>query len=334
MKFQSPVLITGASGFVGSHLAEYLAGHKIKVKLLVRTTSRLLFKPNSFMELCYGDVTDLDSLRRAVKGVRIIYHLAGLLRGADFSAYQKVNAEGTRNVCKAADGERGVKRMIYVSSLSAAGPSSLGGEIEETMPCHPVSFYGKTKRMGEVIALSYQKKFEVTILRPGAVYGPRETDIFEYFKMVNQGLAVNGGDGTQRVSFIYVADLVEAILLAAHSPKAKGQIFFVSDGKSLDWNGLFTSIGQALKKSYKIFNVPLGIVRIVAALGDCAATWTGKSFLPPIVSGDKIKEALEPGWVCSNRKICRMLGFRPKFDLMKGLQKTIEFYRSAKWLKP
>ncbi len=334
MKFLSPALVTGASGFVGSHLAEGLARRKIKVKLLVRKTSRLPFPTNSQMELCYGDVTDLESVRKAMKGVKVAYHLAGILRGADFSAYQAVNAEGTRNVCQAAADEKGFRRLVYVSSLSAAGPSPLDKEIDETFPCHPVSFYGQTKRMGEEIVLSYRGKYEVSILRPGAVYGPRETDIFEYFKMVRQGLVVNGGDGAQRVSFVYVADLVEAILLAGSSPKAKGQIFFVSDGKSLNWNELSAYIGQILKKSYKSFNVPLGIVRIVAAVGDGVARFTGKSFLPPIVSVDKLKEAGEPGWVCSNQKIRKRLGFKPRYDMEKGLKNTVQFYLTAGWLKP
>jgi nucleoside-diphosphate-sugar epimerase len=334
MRYFSPVLITGASGFVGSHLAETLAREKVKVKLLVRKTSRLPFVPTPEMDLCYGDVTDLESVRAAMKGVEVVYHLAGILRGADFSIYQKVNAEGTRNVCQAASEEKNVKRVVYISSLSAAGPSPLGGEIDETMPCKPVSFYGQTKRMGEEIVLTYQGKFEVSILRPGAVYGPRETDIFEYFKMVRQGLVVNGGDGNQRVSFIYVDDLVQAILLAGQASPAKGQIFFVSDGKSLSWNELSKIIGQVLKKSYKTFNVPLGIVRIVAFLGDGLARLTGKSFLPPIVSGDKMKEAAAPGWVCSNRKICQELGFNPQFEIQRGIENTIQFYRSAGWLKP
>lgn len=334
MRFLSPALITGASGFVGSHLVETLVRKKTRVKLLVRSTSRLPFKPNAWMELCQGDVTDLESLRKAMKGAKVVYHLAGLLRGADFSAYERVNAEGTRNVCRAVEEARGIRRLVYVSSLSAAGPSPLGGEINESMPCHPVSFYGQTKRMGEEILLSYRQKFDFTILRPSAVYGPRETDIFEYFKMVRQGLVVNGGDGTQKVSFIYVEDLAEAILLAAHSAKARGQIYFVSDGKSLDWNELSSRIGRELKKTYKTFNVPLGLVRIVASLGDLSARVTGKSFLPPIVSGDKIKEGQAPGWVCSNGKIRRELGFKPRVGIQAGIHRAVQFYRSAGWLKP
>ena len=221
MNDKTVALVTGASGFVGSHLAETLAAQKTKVKMLVRKTSRIPFSPTPEMEFCYRDVTDPNSVRTAMKGVTLVYHVAGLRRGADYSAYERVNAEGTRNVCQAAAEGGTVKRLVYVSSLSAAGPSALGEEIDETAPCHPISFYGMTKRQGEVIALGFQDKFDVVVLRPAAVYGPRETDIFEYFKMVRSGLVVNGGDGKQPVSFIYVADVVEATLLAGRDTRAR-----------------------------------------------------------------------------------------------------------------
>src|ERR1019366_647530 len=139
MKYFSPVLITGASGFVGSHLAEALAREKVKVKLLVRKTSRLPFVPTPEMEICYGDVTDLESVRQAAQGTEAIYHLAGILRGSNYAHLKSVNAEGTRNVCKAAEEIKGFQRLLYVSSLSAAGPAREKLEIDENDPCRPVS---------------------------------------------------------------------------------------------------------------------------------------------------------------------------------------------------
>jgi nucleoside-diphosphate-sugar epimerase len=312
VKLLSPALVTGASGFVGGHLAEALALQKVKVKLLVRATSKLAFKPTANMELYYGDVTDLESLRKAMKGVQVVYHLAGVLRGSDFSVYRNVNAEGTRKVCQAA-AENKVKRLVCVSSLSAAGPSTESGPIDETIFPKPVSFYGQTKLMGEDIALSYQQHYPVTVLRPGAVYGPRETDIFEYFKMVASGLVVIGG--------------------AAHSKKAEGKTYFVSDGQSYYWGDITKVIGKALNKSYATLKLPLGLVKIVAVIGDVISGLTGKSILPPIVSSDKMKEASVPGWACNNRKLREELGFKPKVDIKAGIQKTVESYISAGWLK-
>jgi nucleoside-diphosphate-sugar epimerase len=332
MKLLSPVLVTGASGFVGGHLAEALARQKVKVKLLVRSNSKLAFKPTTNMELCYGDVTDLESLRKVMKGVQVVYHLAGVLRGSDFSVYRNVNAEGTRKVCQAA-AENKVKRLVYVSSLSAAGPSAESGPIDETAFPKPVSFYGQTKLMGEDIALSYQQHYPVTVLRPGAVYGPRETDIFEYFKMVANGLVVIGGGDTQKISFVYVDDLVNAVILAAHSKKAEGETYFVSDGQSYYWGDITHLIGKTLGKSFATVKLPLGLVKIVTSIGDVITGLTGKSILPPIVSGDKMKEAQVPGWACNNRKLREQLGFKPKVDIKIGIAKTVETYISAGWLK-
>jgi dihydroflavonol-4-reductase len=331
MKFLSPALVTGASGFVGGHLAEALVRHNVKVKLLVRSTSKLPFKPTTNMEICFGDVTDLESLRKAMKGVKVVYHLAGVLRGSDFSSYRNVNAEGTRKVCQAA-AESKVKRLVYVSSLSAAGPSTLEGPIDETVFPQPVSFYGQTKLMGEDIVLSYQTHYPVTVLRPGAVYGSRETDIFEYFKMVANHLVVIGGADTQKISFVYVDDLVDAILLTAHSKKAEGKTYFVSDGQSYHWGDITAYIGKALNKSYFTIKLPLGLVKAVASLGDFAIYLTGKSILPPIVSSDKMKEVQVPGWACKNTKLRQELGFKPKFGIEVGIQKTVEAYRTAGWL--
>src|SRR5258708_8531774 len=203
MKLLSPVLITGASGFVGSHLAEALAQKKVKVKLLVRPTSRLPFKVTANMELCYGDVTDLESVKKAATGVKVIYHLAGILRGSDYEHFKSVNADGTRNVCLTAEKVKGLRRLGYISSLSAAGPSEAHSSIDESTPCHPVSFYGQNSLMGEEIALSYAKKMPVTILRPTPVYGPRETDIFPYFKLLRHGLSLVPRICPQHTTFIH-----------------------------------------------------------------------------------------------------------------------------------
>ncbi|HUO58913.1 MAG TPA: NAD-dependent epimerase/dehydratase family protein [bacterium] len=331
MKYFSPALITGASGFVGSHLAEALARAGVKVRLLVRKTSRLPFTITPQTQLCYGDVTDLDSVRRAVKGVKVVYHLAGILRGSNFERLKSVNAEGTRNVCQAVEEEaKGFRKFVFVSSLSAAGPAREGRPIEESDPCRPVSDYGRTKMMGEQIALSYRKKFPVTVLRPAAVYGPREADIFAYFKMVRQG-AVFLPALRQKVSFIHVLDLVDAIVRAAHSPKAKGNVYFVSDGKSYTWEEFSSFAGRALGRSYFTFKVPLGIVKMVAIFGELGERLTGKATM---LNLDKVQEAYYPMWVCSTRKIERELGFKPRFEISRGIEDAARFYRSAGWLKP
>jgi len=323
------VLLTGASGFVGGHLAEALVRKKQKIKLLVRSSSRLAFNPDSNMQLCEGDVTDPASLQKAMAGVETVYHLAGILRGPNFANYEWVNAQGTRNVCEALAREKKGKKLVYVSSLSAAGPSEINRPLTEEMPAHPVSFYGQTKLMGEEIVRSYQKKLKIVILRPAAVYGPREKDLLEYFKMVKQGWVFVPGDGAQKVSFVHVFDLVEAILLAGKSPQASGEIFFVSDGKSYTFEEFSRVIAGALGKSFRALHIPMPLVKAIAAAADMVGRITGK---PGILSSDKIKEAVVPGWVCDNRKLVRKLRFKPEYDIEKGVRNSVEFYLKAGWI--
>jgi nucleoside-diphosphate-sugar epimerase len=282
------------------------------------------------MKLCYGDVTDFASVREAVKGVKVVYHLAGILRGSDVSKLRSVNAEGTRNVCRAVEGEKGVRRLLVVSSLSAAGPARSSKPVTEADPCRPVSDYGRTKLEGEEIALSYRRKFPVTVLRPGAVYGPRETDIFAYFKMVRQHL-VFIPSLRQKVGFIHVADLLVAILKAAHSRKSAGRTYFVSDGEGHSWQEMAAHIGRALGRSYLTIPVPMGIVKMVAFLGEAAERVTGKATM---VNLDKIREAYYPSWVCGTQRIRRELKFAPLFDIRHGIANTAAFYLKAGWLKP
>jgi nucleoside-diphosphate-sugar epimerase len=323
------ILLTGASGFVGGHLAEALVRQKQKVKLLVRSSIRLAFPTTPLMQLCEVDVTDPESLQKAMVGIETVYHLAGILRGPNFANYEWVNAQGTRNVCEAlVRGKKG-KKLVYVSSLSAAGPSEVNKPLTEEMPAQPVSFYGQTKLMGEEIVRSYRKKLKTVILRPAAVYGPREKDLLEYFKMVKQGWVFIPGDGAQKVSFVHVFDLVEAILLAGKSPKASGETFFVSDGKSYTFEEFSRVIAGAQGKSFHTLHIPIPLVKAVAMLADMVGRITGK---PGILSSDKIKEAVVPGWVCSNQRLVRKLGFKPQYDIEKGVRNSVEFYLKAGWI--
>jgi nucleoside-diphosphate-sugar epimerase len=329
MEISSPVLVTGANGFVGSHLAEKLAQKGVQVNALVRKTSHIPFQTGPLLRLVYGDVTDLDSIKAAAQGVKIIYHLAGILRGSSLQKLNEVNAEGTRNVCEAALGVEGLKKLVYVSSLSAAGPSRDGKPLSENSTCQPVSRYGETKLQGEVIARSFGNQIPLTILRPGAVYGPRETDILAYFKMVRDGWVLLPRL-RQEVSFVYVEDLVNAILLAGESEKAVGQSYFVSDGEVCSWQRLTEEIGKAMNRSFKTVQVPMGIVRVVAYLGELAERVGGKASM---LNVDKVKEAFYTHWTCEIAKIRTQLGYQPSWDLEKGVRDTTNFYQQSGWIK-
>ncbi len=329
MAIASPILITGASGFVGGHLAEALARAGKPVRLLVRDPRRITYPLARTMKVVIGDVTDAPSLKAAVKGVRTVFHLAGVLKGLGYADYERVNVGGTRLLCEAMAQERGIRRLVLVSSLAAAGPSEPGRpRVEKDVP-HPLSFYGITKRKGEEVALAYTRRFDVIILRPGGVYGPRDRDVFEYFKMVRSGLVPVHGDGRQEMSFVHVADLVQALVLAASIPRAAGKIFFISDGRPATWMEFLERVGEAMGKRYALLRVPIPVVGLIATVADGVARFRRK---PGILNRDKVKEARCKAWTCDIEAARKILGYKPRFDLASGVADAVAWYRKNEWL--
>jgi nucleoside-diphosphate-sugar epimerase len=329
VKIQAPVLVTGATGFVGGHLAEALARQGVQTRLLVRSAKRLPFTPGKLHEVVCGDVTDVHTLKLAMKGVATVFHLAGVLRGFKLEDYRRVNAVGTQNVALLARQARTVHRFVYVSSLSAAGPSILGNPKRETDQCSPVSYYGKTKWEGEqAVQKILGRAVPWTILRPGGVYGPREKDILQYFQMAQKGLALLPGDGRQSVSYVHVEDLVEAILRSAISNRAVGKTYFVAESDA-DWLQLIELIGKAVGRRPHSLKIPLSLVRLSALASEVVGRLRGQA---AILNLDKVKEASQAAWTCDATKIRRELGWRPRWTLEEGLKQAAESYRRAGWI--
>ncbi len=329
MKIPVPVLLTGATGFVGGHLAETLGRQGVSTRLLVRSASRLPFTPGPRCEVVLGDVTDREAVRKAMKGVRTVLHLAGVLRGFSLADYERVNVQGTRLLAEAALEAPTVRRFVFVSSLSAAGPSPFGRGLIESDTPNPVSFYGSTKLAAEKeVARILRRRVSWVILRPGAVYGPREKDIFQYFQMANRGVAFLPGRGTQTVSYVHVDDLVDAILRAAASPRASGKTYFAASD-DVDWARLIELIGQALGKRVLTLKIPLPLVKLVAVISEGVGRFRGKA---AILNRDKVKEAAQPAWICDAGRLRRELAWKPRWDLAAGIRHAAESYKRAGWL--
>jgi len=329
VEIQAPVLVTGATGFVGGHLSEALARKGVRTRLLVRSVKRLPFIPGRLHEVVFGDVTDPVAVQSALQGVKTVFHLAGALRGFEREDYRRVNFEGTQNLVKSARKTRTVKRFVYVSSLSAAGPSALGHPRVETDEVSPVSFYGETKGEGEqAVRKVLGKAVPWTILRPGGVYGPREKDILQYFQMAKKGLAFLPGDGCQKVSYVHVSDLVDAILRSAGSPRSIGQTYFVAESDA-DWLELLDLIGKAVGRKPLSLKIPLPLVKLSAMVSETIGRLRGQT---AILNLDKVKEAEQVAWTCDSTKIRRELGWRPRWTLQEGLKQAADSYREAGWI--
>ena len=180
-------LVTGGTGFIGSHLTEALIRKGVQVRCLLRKTSDLKWLKGLPIEFVHGDCNDKTSLEKAVRGVDWVFHLAGVTKAIKEETYFEVNGLGTENLIHAClENNPRLQKFIYISSQAAAGPSRNGCNKKELDPCEPVSFYGRSKRVGEELVLTHAHELPVLILRPSAVYGPRDKDIFAFFKCLSR----------------------------------------------------------------------------------------------------------------------------------------------------
>ena len=324
------VLVTGANGFVGSHLVEGLLNKGYQVRCLVRKTSDLKWLSDLKVEYVYGDISEKHSLKDAVTDVDIIIHSAGLTKAKNRVEYFKANAEGTRNLVEACLEENPkLRRFVYISSQAAAGPGEDERPKDETVPCRPVSFYGESKLEGEKIVLSYSSELPVTVIRPPAVYGPRDTDMLGFFKVVKNGFRISFGKGESYISLVYVKDLADGIILAAENPKAVGQTYFIADDRVYSWREAFNIIAGVMNKKTVPLKIPKSIVFFLAFFSENFYRLLGKT---PVFNTQKAKEITQRYWGLDVSKAKKELGFVLRFPLDKGAAETVKWYKENGWL--
>lgn len=324
-------LVTGATGFIGSHLVESLLAKGYEVICTVRTTSDLTWLKDLKITLVEGDITDRDSLIAPVKAADYIFHVGGITKAKKEAAYYKINADGSRilfEVCL--EHNPGIKKIVHVSSLAAGGSTPIGRPRVETDPDAPLTYYGKSKLEGEKYALQYNKHLPITIIRPPAVYGPREKDIFFYFQLIHAHVMPVLGLNKKYLSLVYVKDLVNAIVLAAESQKSNGQMYYVDDGQIYSWQDLSKGIQKALGNWALPIPIPEYLITAAAYVSEALAYLSSK---PALLNKQKIIELKQKSWATSSDKIRKELGFTSQYDLEKGCSEAVDWYRKNNWLK-
>jgi len=353
------VLVTGASGFIGSHLVEALHARGQQVRAMVRTTSKLGHLDGCEAERVHASLDDVDAMTAAMAGTEIVYHVAGLTAAFSRAEFDRANTAGTARVFAAAR-RAGVRRVVVVSSLMAAGPSHAAVARREHH-AHLGGFtrYGDSKLGGEQVAWEQASSggIEAVIVRPPLVYGPRDTDVLQMIKSAKAGLIAQPGLGRPAwLSAIHALDLVAGIalagergsplpgrgehVLAGHGaphdhvpddpdhPAGRG-IYYFSDGGQ----HTVTSFGQAaaavLGRRAVAMRFPGPAVLTVAAVNTFIGKLRGKA---PALSLDKARGSLSPGWWCDDSKAVHELGYRPRFPLAEGLEHTVRWLRDQRWL--
>lgn len=324
------VLVTGGTGFVGSHLVELLLRKEYSVSCLVRKPSHLRWLNGQKVRIVQGDCAVPDSLYRAVQGVSVVYHLAGLTKARRVRDYYDVNHYGTRNLLEACGRHNpGLKKFVLVSSLAASGPSPADHRLTEGEAPHPVSDYGWSKLRAEEETLRWREHFPVVILRPSAVYGPRDRDMYQLFLWAKRGLTLEISGGERYITPCYVKDLAEAIERTAEVETPSGSTFFVAEERAYSWKEfrqLLLATGGVQAKTMK---VPYWFAYLIGAASEFAGLFTGEA---PITNRQKVKEAAERFWVCNPGKIREELDFTTRYPLEEGLKITWAWYREQGWL--
>src|ERR1051326_7881449 len=324
------VLITGATGFIGSHLAETLSARGDSIRCLVRQTSDLKWIQHLPIEYIYGDLFDPKILREAVTGMDAVYHLAGVTKARTKPEYFQGNQIATRNLLEATlEANPKIPRFIHISSQTAVGPSVNGTAVNEDSPCHPITTYGMSKLEAEKECLKLQDKLPITIIRAPAVYGPRDKDVFEFFNTMNRGLQPMIGFNDKTVSLIHVKDLVDGIVLAGGHPKAIGQTYFISSERFYDWKEVGEVTGRIMNKKAIRIRIPEFAVYAIGAMSELVGFMTRKAML---LNLEKVRDIVQQAWTCDVSKAKQDLGFHESCTLETGIKNTVEWYRKQGWL--
>ena len=335
-----PVLVTGASGFIGRHLVRRMIERGCRVSCLVRATSRIDELRLMGAQLVTGDLTDRAGIERALEASQagVVFHLAGLTRALRTDDFVRVNAGGVESVAGACAGRADPPVLVVVSSLAAAGPCDVGRpRVEGDWPT-PVSAYGRSKLAGEQAAAKYAARRPISIVRPPIVFGPGDRGVLEIFRPIARwGIHVVPGRGESRFSLIHVADLVEGLLLIAEKGErlipggSPGQgVYFMADQDAPTYAQLGTALAVALgRKRATVVRLPQPLMRLAGLCGDAMGRFRRR---PGWINSDKTAEALAGSWTCSSLKARTQLAWAPAAPLADRLSETARWYRQAGWL--
>jgi len=314
---------------VGSHLVELLLKSGFsEIRCLVR--NELKFLEGFPVTHVRGSITDQEALARGVSDVDYVFHVAAMTRARDWHTLLAANVEGTDLLLRTVrEVNPGINKVLVTSSLATVGRCDHPIATEED-PLRPVSMYGRSKVMMEERVLSYTDDLPVVTIRPPAVYGPRESDIFTFFQTLSKGLCPIVGSGREAaLSLVHARDLVLGMLQAALSDKTNGQTYFLGSPSQYSWNEIRDASATALGRRVLTIHVPPSLVGTIGAISEWAGWLTGTY---PAFNREKAAEARHACLMCDHSKAVREFDYKPATNLWSGIDETIRWYRSEDWL--
>ncbi len=330
MNNQTIAVVTGANGFVGSHLVDLLLSKNFKVRCITRKSSNLRWLNGKDVEIFDCGLMDKDGLRKAFNGAEFIFHIAGIVKSKSPEGYFAGNVETAKILLDiAVEFKDVIKKFLILSSQTATGPSLNGLPVDETTECKPITTYGKSKLAEEQLAKSYWDQLPITICRAPAVYGERDTEILIFFKTFNKGLMTTIGFNEKKLSIIHVLDLVNGIYLAALSNKSSCQVYFISSEKYYTWKEVGNITSKTLDKKPLRIKIPHFVVYVIAGIAQFFAMFGSK---PATLNIEKAKDITQRFWICDTSKAVRDLCYKQEISISDGIKRTCDWYKEMKWI--
>ena len=322
--------MTGGTGFIGSHTVEHLLQQGFKVRCLVRRFREgVSWLEGLPVEIERVSLLDVDALKEAAHDAEYIFHIAGVTKARRHHEFFEGNVTTTKNLLEAASASTRLKKFCLMSSLTAAGPSDDGTPLDESAPTHPVTNYGISKLQAETLCQLHAKNMPIVIIRPPAVYGPRDRDVLELFRWLKRGVKPILGDPGKTVSLIYVTDLARAVVGATVCERTAGETYFVSDGAVYSYMEIIERLATLLGKHTFTLRAPAPVVYAVAGITELLSTFSSTT---PYMNLDRARDLIQPHWVCSPKKIGEQIGFKSCVSFTDGMERTFEWYRDHGWI--
>lgn len=320
------VLLTGATGFVGSRIAAAFAATDCELRCTVRASSDTRWVESTRADLVQADVTDPGALEPALEGVDLVVHGAGVTAAPSEDVFYEVNTEGTLNLAKVAAGA-GVERFVFISSLAARGPDREGSEPGAGASDAPESVYGMSKLAAEERLRGFADEMEVTVLRPGGVYGPRDEDLLPLFRMAERGFLLLPASETL-LQPVYVGDVARAAVLAGERGAGYGPLP-VLDGNRYSWDGVAGALEEAAGRGLRVFRLSPRLFTGAAALAEWGARLVGRA---PDFDRRRARDLAHHRWTADTSSTEEALGWTPQVALPEGARRTARWYREHDWL--
>ena len=322
--------MTGGTGFIGSHTVEQLLEEGFHVRCLIRPhQTNLRWLQSLPVELVKGDLLNLASISKCIEDAEYIIHLAGTTKAKHQSEFLTGNVTLTDNLLLAASQLKHLKKFCYISSLTAVGPSPTGIPLNETALCHPITAYGKSKLEAEHVCQKYSEKLPIVVIRPPAVFGPRDTDILEIFKWVSHGLKPVLGSSAKTLSLVYAPDLAKGIIRATFDERTAGETYNIADPAIFTFSSIINYLATFIHKRSIQVHLPKGLIYSMAGITQFVSLLSSK---PAVLNIEKARDLLQKHWVCNPQKIHEHIGFQTSTFIYDGINQTFRWYKDKGWL--